>query len=128
MTRGRRFASTLPVQRVPQRPLRCCALVTSGVGCERLRVASRRRLRGAAVSAPVTAAEDVWSEESTSPDAIERALRDLLRQRHAANEGLAPAPVLNLVVIIDRDSKREVSNRLERVGRYHASRTILCAG
>lgn len=72
-------------------------------------------------------AEDVWSEQNTSPDAVEAALRDLLRQRHAANEGLAPARVLNLVVIVDRDWKGEISNRLERVGRYHASRTILCA-
>jgi glucose-6-phosphate dehydrogenase assembly protein OpcA len=79
------------------------------------------------VSAVAAAAGDVWSEENTSPDAIEQALRDLLRLRHAANQGLAPARVLNLVVIVDRESKQEVSNRLERVGRYHASRTILCA-
>jgi glucose-6-phosphate dehydrogenase assembly protein OpcA len=79
------------------------------------------------VSSSANAAEDVWSEENTSPDAIEKALRDLLRQRHAANEGLAPARVLNLVVIVDRAWKGEISNRLERVGRYHASRTILCA-
>jgi glucose-6-phosphate dehydrogenase assembly protein OpcA len=70
---------------------------------------------------------DVWSEQDTNPDAIEEALRDLLHQRHAANQGLAPARVLNLVVVVDRDWKGEISNRLERVGRYHASRTILCA-
>jgi hypothetical protein len=81
----------------------------------------------AAVSASAKPAEDVWTEEHTSPDAIEAALRELLRQRHAANEGLAPARVLNLVVIVDYDWKEEISNRLERVGRYHASRTILCA-
>ena len=34
--------------------------------------------------------------------------------------------MLNLVVILDRDWKGEISNRLERVGRYHASRTVLC--
>ncbi len=71
--------------------------------------------------------EDVWSEQNTNPDAIEAALRDLLRARHAANQGLAPARVLNLVVVADRSWKGEVANRLERVGRYHASRTILCA-
>jgi glucose-6-phosphate dehydrogenase assembly protein OpcA len=81
----------------------------------------------AALSASANAAEDVWSEQGTSPDDIEAALRDLLRQRHTANEGLVPARVLNLVVIVDRDWKGEISNRLERVGRYHASRTILCA-
>ena len=71
--------------------------------------------------------EDVWSEQGTTPDAIEAALREMLRERHAANEALAPARVLNLVVIVDRSWKGEIANRLERVGRYHASRTILCA-
>jgi glucose-6-phosphate dehydrogenase assembly protein OpcA len=71
--------------------------------------------------------EDVWSEQNTNPDAIEAALRELLRARHAANQGLAPARVLNLVVVVDRSWKGEIANRLERVGRYHASRTILCA-
>jgi glucose-6-phosphate dehydrogenase assembly protein OpcA len=71
--------------------------------------------------------EDVWSEENTDPDAIEAALRELLRERHAANQALAPARVLNMVVVVDREWKGEIANRLERVGRYHASRTILCA-
>lgn len=71
--------------------------------------------------------EDVWSERDTDPDAIEAALRELLRARHAANQALAPARVLNLVVVVDREWKGEIANRLERVGRYHASRTILCA-
>ena len=71
--------------------------------------------------------EDVWAERDTSPDAIESALRELLRLRHAANDALAPARVLNLVVIVDREWKGEIANRLERVGRYHASRTLLCA-
>jgi glucose-6-phosphate dehydrogenase assembly protein OpcA len=71
--------------------------------------------------------EDVWSEQDTTPDAIEAALRELLRERHAANPSLIPARVLNLVVVADREWKGEISNRLERVGRYRASRTILCA-
>jgi glucose-6-phosphate dehydrogenase assembly protein OpcA len=71
--------------------------------------------------------QDVWSAQDTTPDAVEAALRELLRERHAANEALAPARVLNLVVIVDRSWKGEIANRLERVGRYHASRTILCA-
>ena len=71
--------------------------------------------------------EDVWSERDTTPDAIEAALRDLLRTRHAANEALAPARVLNLIVIVDREWKGEIANRLERAGQYHASRTVMCA-
>jgi hypothetical protein len=71
--------------------------------------------------------EDVWSARDTTPDAIDDALRELLRERHAANHTLAPARVLNLIVIVDRDWKGEISNRLQHVGRYHASRTILCA-
>jgi glucose-6-phosphate dehydrogenase assembly protein OpcA len=71
--------------------------------------------------------EDVWSQRDTNPDAIEAALRDLLRRRHAESENLAPARVLNLIVILDREWKGEISNRLERVGRYHASRTVICA-
>ena len=35
--------------------------------------------------------------------------------------------MLNLVVIVDREWKGEIANRLERAGRYHASRTVLCA-
>jgi glucose-6-phosphate dehydrogenase assembly protein OpcA len=71
--------------------------------------------------------EDLWEQRDTDPDAIDAALRRLLRERHVANERLVPARVLNLVVICQRSWKGEVSNRLERVGRYHASRTVLCA-
>ncbi len=38
-----------------------------------------------------------------------------------------PARVLNLVAIVDREWRGEILNRLERVGRFHPSRTILCA-
>ena len=71
--------------------------------------------------------EDVWSARDTTPDAIEAALRELLRERHATDAGVAPARVLNLVVIVDREWKGEIANRLERAGQYHASRTVLCA-
>ncbi len=70
--------------------------------------------------------EDFWAAQDTTPDDIEAALRDMLRERHAANHALAPARVLNLVVVVERSWKGEIANRLERVGRYHASRTILC--
>ncbi len=71
--------------------------------------------------------EDVWSARDTTPDEIDDALRELLHERHAANNALVPARVLNLVVVVDRSWKGEIANRLERVGRYHASRTVLCA-
>ena len=51
----------------------------------------------------------------------------MLRKRHAATAGLVPARVLNLVVVVDSDLRGEVAGRLERVGRYHASRTIVCS-
>jgi glucose-6-phosphate dehydrogenase assembly protein OpcA len=70
--------------------------------------------------------EDVWTGQDTTPDAIEAALRQLLRVRHAANPSIAPARVLNLVVVVEQSRKHEIADRLSRVGRYNASRTILC--
>jgi glucose-6-phosphate dehydrogenase assembly protein OpcA len=70
---------------------------------------------------------DIWSERDTNPDAIDEALRRLLHERHKADGRLVAARVLNLVVVVDRDWKGETANRLERVGRYHASRTVLCS-
>jgi glucose-6-phosphate dehydrogenase assembly protein OpcA len=75
----------------------------------------------------MTESETVWSAQDTTPSAIEEALRDLLEQRYQAGEAFAPARVLNLVVVADREWRGEIQNRLEGVGRYHASRTILCA-
>jgi glucose-6-phosphate dehydrogenase assembly protein OpcA len=71
--------------------------------------------------------EGVWSEQDTTPSAIEAALRNLLIEGHEGERLYAPARVLNLVVIVDRAYKGEIANRLERVGRYHPSRTVLCA-
>jgi glucose-6-phosphate dehydrogenase assembly protein OpcA len=71
--------------------------------------------------------EGVWSEQDTTPSAIEDALRRLLIEAYEKEHGYVPARVLNLVVVVDRAFKGEISNRLERVGRYHPSRTILCA-
>jgi glucose-6-phosphate dehydrogenase assembly protein OpcA len=69
----------------------------------------------------------VWSEQDTTPGAVESALREALNEDLRQAEGHAPARVLNLVVIVDREWRGEILNRLERVGRYHPSRTILCA-
>ena len=68
----------------------------------------------------------VWAGQDTTPPDIETALRDLLRERHARSEAYTPARVLNLVVVADREWRGEIQNRLDQVGRYHASRTILC--
>ena len=69
----------------------------------------------------------VWSEQDTTPSAIEAALREMLNEQFQQDEAYVPARVLNLVVIVDREWRGEIMNRLEQVGRYHASRTILCA-
>ncbi len=71
--------------------------------------------------------EGAWREQATSPPRIESAMRDLLIRRHATDEAFVPARVLNLIAIVDKEWRGEVENRLERVGRYHPSRTIVCA-
>ncbi|MCW3067207.1 MAG: hypothetical protein JWN32_4379 [Solirubrobacterales bacterium] len=73
------------------------------------------------------AVDGVWSARGTSPSEIEAALRCLLRERRAGQEGWAPARVLNLVVVIDRAYRGEIVGRLEGVGRYHPSRMVVCA-
>ena len=71
---------------------------------------------------------DVWSAERTSPAAIEDGLRDLLQGGgHAADRPSASARVLNMVAVVDWDRRGEIEDRLARVGRYHPSRTIICA-
>ena len=69
----------------------------------------------------------VWSAQDVTPGDVESALRDLLRQRYAQSDTFLPGRVLNLVVVADREWRGEIQNRLDNVGRYHASRTILCA-
>lgn len=71
--------------------------------------------------------DSVWRERDTTPVAVEQALRDLLHERHAEDEASVPARVLNLIAVVDADWSGEVANRLRGVGRYHASRTIVCA-
>jgi glucose-6-phosphate dehydrogenase assembly protein OpcA len=75
----------------------------------------------------MTVSDLVWRAHDTHPDAIEAALRGLLVDFHAANENYVPARVVNLVCIVDREWSGEIANRLRGVGRYHASRTIVCA-
>jgi hypothetical protein len=71
------------------------------------------------------ARDAIWSEEGTTPDAIEAALRRLLIERHAENEGFLPARVLNMIAFVDREWSGEIANRLRGVGRYHASRLLV---
>jgi glucose-6-phosphate dehydrogenase assembly protein OpcA len=71
--------------------------------------------------------EAVWNAQDTTPSAIEGALRSLLQQHHEADQAFAPARVVNLIVIVDRQWRGEIENRLERVGRFHPSRSVICA-
>jgi glucose-6-phosphate dehydrogenase assembly protein OpcA len=71
--------------------------------------------------------DKVWSEQGTTPDAIEAALRELLVESHAQREDFVPARVLNMIAFIDREWTGEIANRLRGVGRYHASRLVVLA-
>jgi glucose-6-phosphate dehydrogenase assembly protein OpcA len=70
---------------------------------------------------------EVWAAENTTPADIDSALRKLLEEQHSKGETYTPARVLNMVAVVDAQWRGEVLNRLERVGRYHPSRTVLCA-
>lgn len=77
---------------------------------------------------PVSAVlEGVYNAQDATPGEIGSALRQLLKERHAADATYVPARVLNLVLVVDRDWRGEIVNRLERVGRFHPSRTVVCA-
>ena len=67
----------------------------------------------------------VWSEQGTTPDRIEAALRALLAERHAESGSYAPARVLNMIAFVDDEWSGEIANRLRGVGRYAASRLLV---
>jgi glucose-6-phosphate dehydrogenase assembly protein OpcA len=71
--------------------------------------------------------DSYWSASDTTPAAIEAALRDLVYERHRENEGYVAARALNLVMIVDAEYSGEIANRLRKVGRNHASRTVVCS-
>ena len=71
--------------------------------------------------------EEVWRERDTTPSKVEAALRHLLIERYHDEDAFVPARVLNLVVVVDGEFRGEVENRLQRVGRYHPSRLVLCS-
>jgi glucose-6-phosphate dehydrogenase assembly protein OpcA len=68
-----------------------------------------------------------WSAPSTTPAEIEAALRRLLISCHDQAGACVPARVLNLVCVVDRAASEAIAHRLAQAGRYHASRTIMCA-
>src|SRR4051794_917509 len=69
----------------------------------------------------------VWRESDTTPSRIEAALRELEIERQGDEHPFVPARVMNLVAIVDAEFRGEIENRLQRVGRYHPSRLVLCA-
>jgi len=71
--------------------------------------------------------DDVWRDDDTTPGKIEAALRNMFAQRHKEERAYVPARVMNMVVIVDKDFRGEIENRLVRVGRYHPSRLIFVA-
>jgi glucose-6-phosphate dehydrogenase assembly protein OpcA len=71
--------------------------------------------------------DTVWAAQNTTPGAVEAALRELMIERHNEDGGYVPARVLNLICIVERQWSGEIANRLRGVGRYHPSRTIVCA-
>ena len=71
--------------------------------------------------------DEVWREQETTPARIDAALRDMVSRRGGEDRTFVPARVMNLVAIVDAEFRGEVENRLERVGRFHPSRLVLCA-
>jgi glucose-6-phosphate dehydrogenase assembly protein OpcA len=72
--------------------------------------------------------DTVWRESDTTPARIEAALLGLeVRRQGDDAHPFVPARVMNLVAIVDAEFRGEIENRLQRVGRYHPSRLVLCA-
>src|SRR5215470_13516682 len=71
--------------------------------------------------------DDVWRDDDTTPSKIEAALRRMFAERHKEERAYVPARVMNMVVVVDKEFRGEIENRLERVGRYHPSRLVLVA-
>jgi glucose-6-phosphate dehydrogenase assembly protein OpcA len=71
--------------------------------------------------------DDVWREDDTTPGRIEAALRRMFVERYKQERAYVPARVMNMVVVVEKDYRGEIENRLERVGRFHPSRLVICA-
>jgi glucose-6-phosphate dehydrogenase assembly protein OpcA len=68
----------------------------------------------------------IWTAQGTTPAEIELALRRMMVEGQTQTAGYAPARALNMVCVVDAGSNEEIAARLRGVGRYLASRTILC--
>lgn len=75
--------------------------------------------------ATALATPGVWSARDTTPAEIETALLRLMHDRSEHDRVQAPARVLNLIVVIDKEWKGEVSNRLDRISHDNPARTIM---
>lgn len=71
--------------------------------------------------------DEVWREQDTTPAAIEKAIRGLITDARNRSDRYVPARSLNLVCIVNKEYSGEVANRLRDVGRFSASRTIVCS-
>ena len=70
----------------------------------------------------------VWTAQGTTPGGDRGGAARAARSRgRRENAGYAPARALNMVCVVDRQWSGEIANRLRGVGRYLASRTIVCA-
>jgi glucose-6-phosphate dehydrogenase assembly protein OpcA len=107
--------------------MRFCAKATPGGRSDAARelCASDLAVASTTDSTEQARSDAVWSEEGTTPDAIESALRDLLGEKHSEHGGFVPARVLNMLVFVETSYSGEIANRLRQVGRYHASRTVV---
>lgn len=74
------------------------------------------------MTAPIQAS---WSEQGTTPEAIETALRELIKQAYAESGGFVSARALNMVAFVESRFHDEIAERLAHVGRYHASRLVV---
>jgi glucose-6-phosphate dehydrogenase assembly protein OpcA len=71
--------------------------------------------------------EKVWTAQGTKPAEIEAALERILVAGRLQHGGYLPSRALNMVCVADKQAVGEVAERLRGVGRYHASRTVLCS-
>src|ERR1019366_8993906 len=84
--RGRAgFLNMRPARRGRARRTTCCWTTTTGARSDLMPAVS----------------DAVWSEQGTTPDAIEAALRGLLAERHSENGGFVPARVLKMVAFVE---------------------------
>ena len=71
------------------------------------------------------AGELTWHSADTDPDTIETVLRELLLRAHVEEGEVAPARVLNMIVLVRSGEIATMLERLSGVGRYAASRLLL---